>query len=617
MSVINYRSDVPTPDIGMLGRATTNYFDRINEIKKSEYINKKQQQDRVRDLLNVSYAGTLSKDRMALSGMRDELKKEATGMLAEGNGYINMEGQIKLDEKVNSMKWSLDKSKKDQADYHDIMTKYASSPQDYDVDQKKVDEWGASDVTERGSIYNLFKKIPDIDAYAVLDNILKSTADENSDIRTKQVGNKLLYANVSRKDVDAVIKDAGRAYDLQPKAFQKQGFKTKKQFVDWVESKTNEKVSSYKSAGTIKGKADPKIEVVGGDTSDVVDLSNGTSEMNVRTVDVWNKDRSEFSPVKYNIAATIPLKNKKILLPSDGMISFDGKDIPIGAEYDIEVSGIEYLPVYNGTLVSDAEFQISKNKLMPFLPSTISKRAKNAKYVPYIVGNVKVDGDLKTVAKPFEGQTISTIKSAYPKLQGLDDLPPVKNIVYEQPKNKPDEAVQPQSDQPQSDQEKTRDSIIKDNKDVPWVKRLKNPAKTPFKDAPESSHLLVHENIDGQWVVFPTLDHDGSKWLDMRQTDGKFPGKAWEYAKKNKTVIKMPDEKTAEYMATNGFIDHTGNKGGEKKTEYIGTIISPDRLQVEMDRVGFKGTVDEFLKITSEKGGSIIKLADGTYMIKK
>ncbi len=33
MSVINYRSDVPTPDIGMLGRATTNYFDRINEIK--------------------------------------------------------------------------------------------------------------------------------------------------------------------------------------------------------------------------------------------------------------------------------------------------------------------------------------------------------------------------------------------------------------------------------------------------------------------------------------------------------------------------------------------------------------------------------------------------------
>lgn len=100
--------------------------------------------------------------------------------------------------------------------------------------------------------------------------------------------------------------------------------------------------------------------------------------------------------------------------------------------------------------------------------------------------------------------------------------------------------------------------ISQRNNSIPWVQRGLAPDDYPkFKneDGSESSHVLSAEVDDkGDWYVFPTLERENDKWIDMRTED--YPQKAFDYAKKNKSAIKMPSKEMALYYSRNGLIKH-------------------------------------------------------------
>jgi hypothetical protein len=100
--------------------------------------------------------------------------------------------------------------------------------------------------------------------------------------------------------------------------------------------------------------------------------------------------------------------------------------------------------------------------------------------------------------------------------------------------------------------------ISQRNSHIPWVQRGLLPDDYPKlknKDGSESTHVLSAEVDDkGDWYVFPTLERENDKWVDMR-TEG-YPKEAFDYAKKNKSAIKMPSKEMALYYSRNGLIKH-------------------------------------------------------------
>ena len=115
---------------------------------------------------------------------------------------------------------------------------------------------------------------------------------------------------------------------------------------------------------------------------------------------------------------------------------------------------------------------------------------------------------------------------------------------------------------------KKADSITIANKKIPWVARQlkRNPIGIDNGDGTKSSHVLSAEvDKNGNWFVFPTLDHDGKSWKDMRVGEGEYPQKAFDYARKNNTAINFgKDKDLAIGYSQNGLIDHTKNQDMKK-----------------------------------------------------
>lgn len=92
------------------------------------------------------------------------------------------------------------------------------------------------------------------------------------------------------------------------------------------------------------------------------------------------------------------------------------------------------------------------------------------------------------------------------------------------------------------------------NKDNPWIKRAfeDNPPGIINDDGTESSHRLSAEvDAEGNWMVFPNIVR-----LDNGQLREMGTWEAMDYAKKNKTVLNMPNREFALYYAKNGLIKH-------------------------------------------------------------
>ena len=93
------------------------------------------------------------------------------------------------------------------------------------------------------------------------------------------------------------------------------------------------------------------------------------------------------------------------------------------------------------------------------------------------------------------------------------------------------------------------------NKSLNWVERGLNPNNYPRIDNDDgtfSTHRLAYSTGDnGEAYVYPTIiqQEDGS----LKQLSDK---EAWEYAKRTKTAMVIPDVKLAEYYSKNGLIKH-------------------------------------------------------------
>lgn len=92
------------------------------------------------------------------------------------------------------------------------------------------------------------------------------------------------------------------------------------------------------------------------------------------------------------------------------------------------------------------------------------------------------------------------------------------------------------------------------NKDIPWIKRAfeKNPPFISNPDGTVSSHLLSAEvDENGNWYVFPNIIRTKEGFLKKMGT-----WEAMDYARDNKTLLKMPSKEFAIYYSKNGLIKH-------------------------------------------------------------
>jgi hypothetical protein len=93
------------------------------------------------------------------------------------------------------------------------------------------------------------------------------------------------------------------------------------------------------------------------------------------------------------------------------------------------------------------------------------------------------------------------------------------------------------------------------NKHLNWVDRGLNPDKYPKidnQDGTFSTHKLAYSTGDnGEAYVYPTIIQNDKG--ELEQLDDKA---AWEYAKKTKTAMRIPNVKLAEYYSKNGLIKH-------------------------------------------------------------
>ena len=94
------------------------------------------------------------------------------------------------------------------------------------------------------------------------------------------------------------------------------------------------------------------------------------------------------------------------------------------------------------------------------------------------------------------------------------------------------------------------------NKHLNWVDRGLNPDKYPKidnQDGTFSTHRLAYSTGDnGEAYVYPTIIQNDKG--ELEQLDDKA---AWEYAKKTKTAMRVPNVKLAEYYSKNGLIKHS------------------------------------------------------------
>lgn len=93
------------------------------------------------------------------------------------------------------------------------------------------------------------------------------------------------------------------------------------------------------------------------------------------------------------------------------------------------------------------------------------------------------------------------------------------------------------------------------NKHLNWVDRGLNPDMYPKidnQDGTFSTHRLAYSTGDnGEAYVYPTIIQNDKG--ELEQLDDKA---AWEYAKKTKTAMRIPNVKLAEYYSKNGLIKH-------------------------------------------------------------
>ena len=93
------------------------------------------------------------------------------------------------------------------------------------------------------------------------------------------------------------------------------------------------------------------------------------------------------------------------------------------------------------------------------------------------------------------------------------------------------------------------------NKHLNWVDRGLNPDNYPKidnQDGTFSTHRLAYSTGDnGEAYVYPTIIQNDKG--ELEQLDDKA---AWEYAKKTKTAMNVPNVKLAEYYSQNGLIKH-------------------------------------------------------------
>lgn len=93
------------------------------------------------------------------------------------------------------------------------------------------------------------------------------------------------------------------------------------------------------------------------------------------------------------------------------------------------------------------------------------------------------------------------------------------------------------------------------NKHLNWIKRGLNPDDYPKiynEDGSFSTHKLAYStNDNGEAYVYPTIIQNDKGELEQLSDD-----EAWEYAKKTKTAMVIPNIKLAEYYSKNGLIKH-------------------------------------------------------------
>lgn len=93
------------------------------------------------------------------------------------------------------------------------------------------------------------------------------------------------------------------------------------------------------------------------------------------------------------------------------------------------------------------------------------------------------------------------------------------------------------------------------NKHLNWVDRGLNPDKYPKIDnqyGTFSTHRLAYSTGDnGEAYVYPTIIQNDKGELEQLDDNA-----AWEYAKKTKTAMRIPNVKLAEYYSKNGLIKH-------------------------------------------------------------
>lgn len=93
------------------------------------------------------------------------------------------------------------------------------------------------------------------------------------------------------------------------------------------------------------------------------------------------------------------------------------------------------------------------------------------------------------------------------------------------------------------------------NKSLNWVERGLNPdkyGKIDNEDGGFSTHRLAYRTGDnGEAYVYPRIIQNDKGELEQLDDDA-----AWEYARKTKTAMVVPDVKLAEYYSQNGLIKH-------------------------------------------------------------
>lgn len=93
------------------------------------------------------------------------------------------------------------------------------------------------------------------------------------------------------------------------------------------------------------------------------------------------------------------------------------------------------------------------------------------------------------------------------------------------------------------------------NRNLNWVDRGLNPDKYPVienEDGTISTHRLAYSTGDnGEAYVYPTIIQNDKGELEELDSDS-----AWEYAKRTKTAMVVPNIKLAEYYSQNGLIKH-------------------------------------------------------------